>query len=195
MSGISIRSPPLKTERSTLHSTDDLPEQSWYALSTYLSPCRGWRWQCWAPGLHPGRAGTTYTRSAQAEGWTPALCLPQLLSCSPMESAQKQIIETISSSWEDFYHSLIIFLYFGSITGGYSFHKPARYTYQCRLEQTRLYPKCICAWNCPAPHAGPWTWPCWTIWGLHRPTSQPVKVPLDGIPSRWKKWALTPQAA
>lgn len=35
----------------------------------------------------------------------------------------------------------------------------------------------------PDPGGGPWTCPCWTLWGSHKWTLKPVKVLLDDIPS------------
>jgi len=38
-------------------------------------------------------------------------------------------------------------------------------------------------WDCHNPSETPWTWPCWTSLGSHRPTFRASPVPLDGIPS------------
>lgn len=38
--------------------------------------------------------------------------------------------------------------------------------------QPVLHLVCTCAWDCPNTSAQPCTWPCWTSWGLHGPTSQ-----------------------
>lgn len=46
--------------------------------------------------------------------------------------------------------------------------------------QSTLYPACTSVWDCPEPDARPCTWPCWTLWCLHGPSSQ---GPFDGIPS------------
>lgn len=44
-------------------------------------------------------------------------------------------------------------------------------------------PACICARDCPNPAAGPCTGLCWTSEGSQGPTSQPVKGPVDDMPS------------
>ena len=46
--------------------------------------------------------------------------------------------------------------------------------------QDVLCPAYICALDYPDPDAGPFTCPCWTIWGWHGPTSQACSGP-----SRW----------
>ena len=46
----------------------------------------------------------------------------------------------------------------------------------------------ICAWDSPDPRAGSCTWPCWTLWGWHGPTSQ-----ASSGPSGWHPFPLVCQ--
>ena len=48
--------------------------------------------------------------------------------------------------------------------------------------QSVLHPACLCAWDCPDPGTGPCTWPCWTSWGSHGPTSQACSGPSGRHP-------------
>lgn len=63
------------------------------------------------------------------------------------------------------------------------FHQPAPQNPSSQgCSEVILNTACIYSWDCPYQGAGLCTWPCWTSWCWHGPTSQACPPPSGGHP-------------